>query len=167
MKLLIGLLFAGTAVQAQPVTRLKSPAVYPWKLTKNKAVTGGLVFLAGASKGFNETLTFHWKNFHDKYPHASARWYNPAISWRNKYRHGNPNHGPKYAMSTSVLVMTTDQYHLNNFINRVSWMTAIVIRVGEGKRPFKYYVKDLFYYTFCHQLGFVLTYLPFRYVPKG
>ena len=39
-----------------------------WKVTGNHLWTGGLVFLAGASKGFNETLQFHWKEFRRQFP---------------------------------------------------------------------------------------------------
>ena len=57
--------------------------------------------------------------------------------------------------------MLTDQYHLNNFINKLAWGSAIVIKIGEGKKPFKQYLLDLLYYTLCHQAGFAATYYPF------
>ena len=37
---------------------------------------------------------------------------------------------PKYFLSTSVFVMFTDQYHLNNFIQK----TAINVGVGNKNR---------------------------------
>lgn len=132
-----------------------------WKISNNHLWTGGLVFLAGATKGFNETLHFHWKEFKRQFPDASAEWFNPSISWKNKYRNNDPNAGPKFFMSTSVLIMFTDQYHLNNFINRAAWGTALVIKIGEGKKPLKHYLLDLLYYGLCHQAGFAATYYPF------
>ncbi len=133
-----------------------------WKLSNNHIITGALIFTAGAAKGFNETLQFHWKAFRHKYPGANPKWFNPAISWKNKYQNNNPIAGAKFPLSTSLLVMVTDQYHLNNFINRVSWGTALVIKVGEKKKPIKQYLLDLLYYTACHQAGFALTYYPFN-----
>ncbi len=133
-----------------------------WKLTRNHVITGGLVFLAGAAKGFNETLQFHWKEFHRQFPGAHASWFYPGVSWKNKYKNNDPSAGAKFPLSTSVLIMFTDQYHLNNFINRTAWGTAIVLKIGEGKKPFKQYLLDFLYYGLCHQAGFALTYYPFE-----
>src|SRR5688500_12270207 len=54
-----------------------------WRMTGNRWLTGGLVFIAGASKGFNETLMFHWKAFKHTFPNANPGWFNPDKSWRN------------------------------------------------------------------------------------
>ena len=132
-----------------------------WKLSSNHLWTGGLVFLAGAAKGFNETLQFHWKEFRRQFPGAKASWFNPSVSWKNKYRNGDPEAGARFFGSTSVFIMFTDQYHLNNFINRAAWGTALVIKIGEGKKPFKQYLLDFLYYGLCHQAGFAATYYPF------
>jgi hypothetical protein len=162
MKLLIALILFGLSANAQTQQTPPLPREFKWKMDNNKLATGGLVFLAGAAKGFNETLLFHWKAFHQQFPHASARWYNPEKSWKNKYKNGVPAQGAKFPGSTNIFVMTTDQYHLNNFVIRAAWLTAIVIKFGDGKKPFKYYLKDLLYYSLCHQAGFYLTYYPFE-----
>jgi len=133
-----------------------------WRMTGNRWLTGGLVFLAGASKGFNETLMFHWKAFRHRFPDANPNWFNPDVSWRNKYKNGDPDAGPKFFMSTSALVAFTDQYHFNTMINRLAWTSVIVIKIGEGKKPFKHYLLDFLYYSACHQAGFALTYYPFK-----
>lgn len=182
MKLLIALLLFSHSVDAQVTDVPEMPhealslesitltkekksirlAPEKWRMTGNCWVTGGLVFLAGASKGFNETLMFHWKSFRHAFPEANPRWFNPDESWRNKYKNGDPNAGAKFPLSTSALVMFTDQYHLNTFINRVAWTSTIVIKIGEGRKPLKHYLMDFVYYTFCHQAGFALTYYPFK-----
>ena len=157
MKLLIALLLFGLTAQAQTDKSSK------WHMDRNKWLTGSLVFTAGASKGFNETLMFHWKAFHRAFPNANPQWFNPNISWRNKYKDGNPDAGSRFPLSTSVLVMFTDQYHLNNFINKAAWTSTVILKIGDGKKPLKHYLFDLLYYTACHQLGFMLTYYPFKY----
>jgi hypothetical protein len=159
MKLLLALLLVPVMLQAQ------QPDVNTnkWRLDGNKRLTGGLLILSGAAKGFNETLQFHWKSFRKTFPEANPRWFNPAISWRNKYECGDPDRGAKFPLSTSVLVMATDQYHLNNFISRGALTAAIVIKLGDKKRRFGYYVKDFLYYTACYQAGWAATYLPFKY----
>ena len=133
-----------------------------WKLTSNRRLSGGLVMLAGASKGFNETLMFHWKEFRRQFPGVNPMWFNPADSWRNKYKNGDPKAGAKFPLSTTALVMFTDQYHINTFINRMAWTSALVINIGDGKKPLKHYLMDFIYYSLCHQAGFALTYYPFQ-----
>src|SRR5258705_1577014 len=158
MKLIIVFLLVGITAQAQ-----RNPdRPGKWHMDRNKWITGSLIFTAGAAKGFNETLMFHWKAFHHSFSKASPQWFNPNESWRNKYKDGNPDAGAKFPLSTSLLAMFTDQYHLNNFLIRVSWTSAFVIKIGEGKRPLKQYLLDFLYYSICHQAGFALTYYPFK-----
>jgi len=132
-----------------------------WRIDKNKILTGSLVLVAGSAKGFNETLQFNYKIFEKTFPGANKQWFDPKVSWRNKYEGGNPDNGPKFFLSTSVFVMFTDQYHLNNFIHKAALMSALVIKLGEGKKPFKHYVLDLLFYSACYQAGFAATYYPF------
>ena len=151
------LLFVSWSVQAQEKI-VEKPK---WRIDKNKILTGSLVLVAGSAKGFNETLHFNYKVFQNTFPGANENWFNPQVSWRNKYKNGDPENGSKFFLSTSVFVMFTDQYHLNNFINRVALMSALVVKIGEGKKPLKHYLFDLLFYTVCHQAGFLTTYYPF------
>jgi hypothetical protein len=163
MKLLfIALLMCSLTSYAQYNVGTEHKTAVRWKIDRNKWITGSLVFLAGASKGFNETLIFHYDQFQQRFPRADPQWFNPQQSWTNKYKNGIAANGAKFPLSTSVLVATTDQYHLDNFINKTAWMSTIMIKMSEGKKPFKYHLLDLLYYTACHQLGFALTYYPYR-----
>ena len=158
MKLLVAFMLVALSAQSQNAIDDNK-----WRMDKNKYITGGLIFLGGAAKGFNETLLHHWKSFRAKFPNANPNWFNPAVSWRNKYKNDDPNNGAKFPLSTSVLVFLTDQYHLNNFIQRGAITAAIVIKIGEKRKRFGYYVKDFLFYTACYQAGWSLTYLPFKY----
>jgi hypothetical protein len=149
------LLFVSFSLHAQDTEKKK------WRIDKNKILTGSLVLVGGAAKGFNETLQFNYKIFEKTFPGANKQWFDPKVSWRNKYEGGNPDNGPKYFMSTSLLVMFTDQYHLNNFIQRTAIMSALVFKIGEGKKPLKHYLFDLAYYSVCYSAGFAATYYPF------
>ena len=133
-----------------------------WRLDGNRILTGVLLFTSGAAKGFNETLQFNWKGFHEVFPKANPQWFWPSYSFKNKYKDGDPAKGAKFPLSTSLLVMLTDQYHLNNFIQRASMTAALVIKIGEGKKPFRHYVFDAIYYTACYQFGFGSVYYPFK-----
>jgi hypothetical protein len=100
--------------------------------------------LVATAKGFNETLLFNYKIFEKTFPGANKQWFDPKVSWRNKYEGGNPDNGPKFFLSTSAFVMFTDQYHLNNFIQKTAIMSALVIKIGAPKQPFRYYVTTCF-----------------------
>ena len=154
--IMVLLLFVSFSLQAQQVEEKKK-----WKIDRNKLLTGGLVLVSGSAKGFNETLQFNYKIFEKTFPGANKQWFDPKVSWRNKYEGGNPDNGAKFFLSTSVLVMFTDQYHLNNFIHKSALMSALVIKIGEGKKPLKHYLYDLLFYTACYQAGFAATYYPF------
>ena len=131
-----------------------------WRLDGNKLISGGLLFTSGAAKGFNEALQFNYFGFEDIFPKANDQWFYPAFSFKNKYKDGDPAKGPKFPLSTSVLVMFTDQYHLNNFIQRAALTAAVVIKIGERKKPFRHYLFDVLYYTACYQAGFHAIYNP-------
>lgn len=133
-----------------------------WRISKNKIITGGLVFLAGSAKGFNEGLQFNYPGFKSIFPKANPQWFYPTLSFRNKYKDGDPEKGAKFPLSTSLLVMFTDQYHLNNFIQRASLTAALVIKIGDGKKPLKHYLLDALYYTACYQAGFHSIYYPIK-----
>ena len=151
------LLLASFTLQAQEKTKDK----LKWRIDKNKIITGSLIFVAGGAKGFNETLQFNYKIFEKTFPGANKQCFDTKVSWRNKYEGGNPDNGAKSFLSTSVFVMFTDQYHMNNFIQKTAIMSALVIKIGEPKKPFKHYVYDLLWYTMCYQVGFAAAYYPF------
>ena len=111
MKLLIVLLLFSLTVQAQ----INSDKANKWHLDHKKYLTGGFVLVAGASKGFNETLMFHWKAFRHSFPKVNAEWFNPNVSWRNKYKDGNPDAGAKFPLSTSVIFASGISRRMNCF----------------------------------------------------
>jgi hypothetical protein len=53
-------------------------------------------------------------------------------------------------------------FNLKGFINKMAWTSAFVVKLCEGKKPFKQYLPDFLYYSLCHQAGFALTYYPFK-----
>ena len=56
-----------------------------------------------------DKLQFHYGE--SIFPKDSTFW-NPQLSWRNKYKNGNPDEGPKFFGSTTFLVWLTDGWHL-------------------------------------------------------
>tara|TARA_R100000988_G_scaffold85680_1_gene48553 strand:- start:479 stop:859 length:381 start_codon:yes stop_codon:yes gene_type:complete len=74
-------------------------------------VTIGLILtmFAGLSEAVMDTLQFHfYKSPFAKYNH---QYWNPQLSWRNKYKKGDPSLGPKFPGSTTIFVSLTDGWH--------------------------------------------------------
>ena len=157
---------SNSMVQTQPFPEatakvdIKIDKSKKWKLDGNKRLTGALLLTAGLAKGFNEGLQYKYNGFEEIFPKANDQWFYPTFSYNNKYKDNDPTKGPKFPLSTSALVMFTDQYHLNNFIHRAALTAALIIKIGDGKKPLKHYVYDVLYYTACYQAGFQAIHAP-------
>lgn len=109
--------------------------------------------------GLNQTISFHYSTFKHVFPKANDQYWNPQISWTNKYKNNNPADGPKYFGSTTFLVYTTDGYHMTRFVENVAIGSAIVLRINVyEKRKWWYYVIEGAGYWLVNRAGFVLVY---------
>jgi len=95
-----------------------------------------LSFVAGASWGLHETLQHHWPAFAAKHPRAKAQWWNPAESWRNKYRNRDPEQG-----RTGWPVQVTDAKHLLVMGHNATLFGAgVCIAIGKRRKWWRYVV---------------------------
>jgi hypothetical protein len=133
------LLLIGCACQAQQLEKPQVKPVPKWKLDKNKLITGGLVLVAGSAKGFNETLVFHYKVFKAKFPNANHEWFDPRLSWKNKYEDRNPDMGPKFPLSTTVLCV----YYRPISFEPIHWKVCFPDRIGCQNRRWEKTVPSL------------------------
>lgn len=67
--------------------------------------------LSGLSEGVMDTLQFHYSSSKIYFLKNKFFW-DPEISWRNKYKNNDPMGGPKFLFSTNLLVGFTDAWHL-------------------------------------------------------
>ena len=68
-----------------------------------------LTIFAGLSEAVMDTLQFHFsKSPFSKY---NNQFWNPQLSWKNKYKLGNPFFGAKFPGSTTIFVSFTDGWH--------------------------------------------------------
>jgi hypothetical protein len=74
--------------------------------------------LAGMADGVAETLQFHYGDFKVKCPNCADEYWNPGVSWINKYG-ASETLRPKFPGSTTVFVWITDAYHL--FRSLTTW----------------------------------------------
>jgi len=72
---------------------------------------------------------------------------NPEVSWRNKYKNGDPLQGPKFIGSRTFLVWVTDLWHLSKTSMLLCFSFAIVLYT-----PIFGIVDSLIYWTL---FGFV------------
>lgn len=79
--------------------------------------------LAGLFNGVMDTLQFHYES--SIFPRGSLFW-NPAISWRNKYKNGDSSQGPRFPGSTTIFVFLTDGWHLMKTLNLGFYRLALV-----------------------------------------
>ena len=82
-----------------------------------------LYALAGLFNGVMDTLQFHYES--SPFPKGSLFW-NPVISWRNKYKNGDSSQGPRFPGSTTIFVLLTDGWHLMKALNLASYRLALV-----------------------------------------
>jgi hypothetical protein len=51
--------------------------------------------------------------------------WNPNLSWRNKYKNGDPSNGEKFFLSKSLLVGFTDAWHMFKLLRTLLLFVAI------------------------------------------
>lgn len=124
---------------------------------KLKTIRYGSMFISGYMDGLNDAISFHYNSFQSVHPKANPQFWNPQISWTNKYDNVEKK-TENYPLSTTALVFLTDGYHLTNMINRTSFIGGtIFITIGK-KRKWTYYAKELIIGYGFNRLGFLTSY---------
>lgn len=88
-------------------------------LSKKDIAPLTLCFISGAASGFNDAIWGH-------NPYAGNQFFDPYISWKNKYT----SHVP---LAKSVMAFTTDANHLSRFVSDVSFVTALGLSFNDLK----------------------------------
>lgn len=73
-----------------------------------------LSFVSGACWGLHEKTMHDWTGFSDRFPNANPGFWNPQVSWRNKWKDGNPELG-----RNGKLVWTSDAKHILASSNQI------------------------------------------------
>lgn len=72
-----------------------------------------------------DVLDFHYsKSIFTKC--NNSQWINPSLSWKNKWKNGDPNQGEKFLGSSTIFVFVTDLWHLCKFLMMLLIVFAIV-----------------------------------------
>lgn len=110
-------------------------------------------FVAGLGDGTAEAL----RNHYSKTPFKNHQYWDPGVSWTNKYKNGDPTQGPRFPLSTTAFVWTTDGYHMSRMVRNSSFMVSIVFHPHE-KKKWTGYLLDVATHYLMFQAGFNLMY---------
>lgn len=131
---------------------------------KQYILPGSAMFLSGLLDGTIESIKFHYENgFKYRFKHANDQFWNPDVSWKNKYKNGKSANGPKFCGSTTIFVGTTDAYHgLRTAKNLINTFTVVFYinrtRKDIHKVKFKKILLDALILTAIRNIGFTATY---------
>ena len=90
-----------------------------------------LIIIASVSNALMDVLSYRYER--SIFANAkNQQFYNPAISWKNKYLNHDPEQGKAFVGSTTFLVGFTDAWHLAKTIMLLCFISAIVIGFGLG-----------------------------------
>lgn len=89
-------------------------------------VVAALALVWIACDAAQDTVSFHYDT--SVFARAKNRQYfDPAVSWKNKYKDGDPAKGAKFFGSTTFLVWLTDFWHLIKFVKmNLLWVMLAV-----------------------------------------
>jgi hypothetical protein len=128
-----------------------------YRLEKRDIFAASTAFLAGSFEGTAETLKWHYDEFESVFPNADETYWNPEISWQNKYADGTPESGPRYFGSTTFLAWTTDGYHLMR-TGRNLMFGATFFLSPKKEFDWRTTLLRIAVYSLSYQAGFHLTY---------
>ena len=70
-----------------------------------------MLMLAATLNAFMDKLQFHYDKSIFVRMETHQQWLDPRLSWRNKWRNGDPKQGEAFPLSSTALVATTDAWH--------------------------------------------------------
>jgi hypothetical protein len=82
--------------------------------------------LAAASNAVMDTLQFRYERSVFARWESCRQWLDPQVSWRNKWKNGDPQQGEAFPLSSTALVAVTDAWHLAKSVMLFSLAVAIV-----------------------------------------
>lgn len=81
--------------------------------------------LAAVCNALMDKIQFHWYKFRWK-DKLNPQYWNPALSWKNKYIDNNPQKGLKYKGAFGFLANFLDAWHLFKMIMIISFALSAI-----------------------------------------
>lgn len=98
--------------------------------------------LAAACNAVMDTIAFKYKR--SIFNNLNQHYWNPAKSWRNKYKDKMVFKGPAFIGSTTVFSFLTDAWHLFQFLSNSFLALSVVIIYHETVNPNLWYNLGVF-----------------------
>lgn len=159
--LLFTLAAAGQQSHTDSILRPTTHSILPAPQVKKYIIPCAALFVSGCLDGLSETIDFHYTKFQSVFPNANPQFWNPAISWVNKYKNNNPADGRKFLGSEGTLVFLTDAYHaLRTARNCINTATLVyyIEKTNRGNYSLKRIILDVIIFTIARNAGFYSTY---------
>ena len=102
-----------------------------------------LFAIAGFLKGFSDHLLFKITPESRVYLHP---FFDPDVSWRNKWKNGNPEEGPRFLGSSTIFVGFTDAWHLAELLQYGCLQAMFAMAASNGFTGFNPIVEFLSMY---------------------
>jgi len=84
-------------------------------------------FIGGVADGQNEIILHNPYLYSQRHPNANPQWWNPKIS--------NNNKDDRPWIGRTLFVATSDKYHLNKFIQNITWVGQIGFSFTLWEKP--------------------------------
>ena len=91
-------------------------------------IAGILLGIAAICNAAMDVLAFKFKN--SIFKNLNHNWWNPAKSWKNKYKDKMVFKGPAFIGSTTLFSFITDAWHLFRFLNNTLITIAFIVIIG-------------------------------------
>ena len=75
---------------------------------------------------YNKSIFINFKN---------QQFWNPKISWKNKWKNGGKDNGEKFPFSSTLFVFTTDAWHLAKFFRNLCIVIAMFLFIYSPANP--------------------------------
>lgn len=131
--------------------------IIPKEDLKPIIIKSTLLFISGGCDATSEVLRINYSQFEKVHTKANEQYWNPKVSYVNKWKNGDYTQGEKFFLSSTALVWTTDGYHMLRMIRNSTMITAIVIPIGKRKNWKQYAAEAIIYYG-AYTTGFNLMY---------
>ena len=93
---------------------------------RNKFMHYSFMSLGGVCDAISEELLHHYSLVKEKFPNIKDKFFNPEISWHNKYKNGDAKQGEAYLGSTTILIAGTDAYHALRAFKQTMWLGGLI-----------------------------------------
>jgi hypothetical protein len=114
------------------------------KIERSAIIIVILLFMSGAFfNSIMDVLQFRYEKSIFK-NNVNQQFFNPKISWRNKWKDGDPEKGEAYPGSSTVFVLFTDAWHLAQFLMFTCFEVAVIFLLYKLYR-FNWYILTLIF----------------------